>query len=337
MLSLPIVAQGVTLANDRKCPLDAEFRARFTAATSLAFQRFELFDSLRWEGSVMRQPKPWFRKQTKSWYVQIDGKQINLGTKKREAWNKYHEIMANGVSSPPTETIGALLDKYLDWCEQSLAGPTCKKNRFHINRFRDYIDPKLAATDVKPLHVQQWIDKQYRGRSATYKNIAITAVKAAFNWAAEQGYIDHSPIARMKKPRWTCREFYVPVVDWLKVLGAARGQQFKELIIVMFASGARPQEMRRFEAHHYEPELARIVLLREESKGKKRRRVIYLDDITREIVERLIASHPQGSLFRNSRGRPWPADALSARFRRLRIKLEMPKLCAYTLRHSYAH
>jgi hypothetical protein len=32
---------------------------------------------------------------------------------------------------------------------------------------------------------------------------------------------------------------------------------------------------------------------------------------------------------------PPPSDALSARFRRLRIKLGMPKLCAYTLRHSY--
>ena len=100
------------------------------------------------------------------------------------------------------------------------------------------------------------------------------ALKAALNWAAEQGYIDHSPIARMKKPRCKCREFFVPVVDWLRVLSAARGQQFKELVTVMFASGARPQEMRRIEARHYEPVLARLVLLLEESKGKKRRRVI---------------------------------------------------------------
>ena len=141
----------------------------------------------------------------------------------------------------------------------------------------------------------------------------------------------------MKKPRCACREFYVPVVDWLKVLSAARGQQFKELVIVMFASGARPQEMRHIEARHYDPELVRLVLLREESKGKKRRRVIYLDDVSRHIVEKLVASHPRRPLFRNARGCPWTADALCARFRRLRVKLGMPKLCAYALRHSYAH
>ena len=131
----------------------------------------------------MRQPKPWFRKQTKSWYVQIDGKQINLGTKKRNAWNKYYEIMANGAASASMETVATLLDKYLDWCEHNLATATFKKNRFHLKRFCAHIRSQLALTDVKPLHVQRWIDKQYSGKSATYKNIAITAVKAALNWA----------------------------------------------------------------------------------------------------------------------------------------------------------
>ena len=285
----------------------------------------------------MRQPKPWYRKQTKSWYVQIDGKQINLGSKKRNAWRKYHEIMANGAVSARTDTAILLLDKYLTWCDHNLAAATVRKNRFHLKRFGTHIKPQLTATDVKPLHVQRWIDKQYRGKSPTYKNIAITAVKAAFNWAVEQGYLDHNPVARMKKLRCDCREFFIPAVDWLRVLSAARGRQFKELVAVMFASGARPQEMRVIAARHYEPDLARLVLLREESKGTKRRRVIYLDDVSREIVERLAASYPRGPLFRNSRGRPWTSDALSARFRRLRKKLEMPKLCAYTLRHSYAH
>lgn len=336
-MTLIIAPLALASRNVIECPSDAEFCARFAAPTSLAFQRIGFFVSLRWEVSIMRQPKPWFRKRTKSWYVQIDGRQINLGTRKRDAWNRYHEIMANGVALATTETIGALLDKYLDWCEHDLAAATFKKNQFHLRRFGAHINAQLTATEVKPLHAQRWIDKQYRGRSTTYKNIAITAVKAALNWAVEQGYVDHNPFARMKKPRCTSREFFVPAVDWQRVLNTARGQEFKELVTVMFASGTRPQEIRRIEARHYESELVRLVLLREESKGRKRRRVIYLDDISREIVERLAACHPSGPLFRNSRGQPWTADALSARFRRLRIKLGMPKLCAYTLRHSYAH
>ncbi len=245
--------------------------------------------------------------------------------------------MAVGVNAVSTESVSALLERYLSWCEHNLAAATFEKNRFHLGRFGAHIEPQLMAINVTPLHVQRWIDSRYRGTSATYKNVAITAVKAAYNWAVEQGYIDHNPIARMKKPRCDCREFFVPVVDWLRVLSTARGQQFKELVTVMFASGAIPQEIRHIAARHYEPDLARIVLLREESKGKKRRRVVYLDDVSREIVERLVTSHTHGPLFRNSTGCPWTSDALSARFRRLKSKLGMPKLCAYTLRHSHPH
>ena len=34
----------------------------------------------------MRVPKPWFRKQSGTWYVQLDGKQHNLGADKAAAF-----------------------------------------------------------------------------------------------------------------------------------------------------------------------------------------------------------------------------------------------------------
>jgi len=30
----------------------------------------------------MRKPKPWFRKSTRTWYVQLDGRQVPLGPDK---------------------------------------------------------------------------------------------------------------------------------------------------------------------------------------------------------------------------------------------------------------
>ena len=74
-----------------------------------------------------------------------------------------------------------------------------------------------------------------------------------------------------------------------------------------------------------------------ESKGKRRQRVIYLDAVSRDVVQRLIRKFPTGAIFRNSQGKPWTEDALGGRFRRLKKKLGMPDLCAYSLRHSYAH
>jgi len=43
----------------------------------------------------MRQPKPFFRKFTKSWYVEIRGRQINLGRDKKLAWARYSQLMAS--------------------------------------------------------------------------------------------------------------------------------------------------------------------------------------------------------------------------------------------------
>ena len=41
----------------------------------------------------MREPKPFFRKQTQSWYVQFGKKQINLSQDKEKAWDTYHKLM----------------------------------------------------------------------------------------------------------------------------------------------------------------------------------------------------------------------------------------------------
>src|SRR5690606_36255992 len=39
----------------------------------------------------------------------------------------------------------------------------------------------------------------------------------------------------------------------------------------------------------------------------------------------------------NRYGNPWKKDAIKDRFKRLRVKLGMPGLCATVLRHSFAH
>jgi hypothetical protein len=50
---------------------------------------------------VMREPKPFFRKQTGTWYVQIGKKQHNLGPDEQVAKQKYHALMAG--RQPVTE------------------------------------------------------------------------------------------------------------------------------------------------------------------------------------------------------------------------------------------
>lgn len=287
----------------------------------------------------MRQPKPWYRKSTRSWYVQVGRKQVRLGRDKQAAWAKYYKLMSvpRGAESEGKITIATLVGLYLAWCEKNRAPSTYEKNRLHLRGFMKCVSKTLLVSDLKPHYVQRWIDTRYGGLSNTYKHTAITVLKAAMNWAVDQGYIDHSPIARVKKPQPAIRDFFVRPADWPRLLASARGQAFKDYVAVMLSTGARPQELRHVEARHFDRELRRLYFPCDESKGKRNQRAVYLDDLAFAVVERLAATHPKGPIFRNSRGRPWTRHAIGGRFRRLRARLNMPMLCAYSLRHSHAH
>ena len=46
-------------------------------------------------------PKPFFRPARGLWYVQIDGKQINLGGDKAAAYKSYHGLMQQRAEARP--------------------------------------------------------------------------------------------------------------------------------------------------------------------------------------------------------------------------------------------
>ena len=210
-------------------------------------------------------------RQTQSWYVQLGKQQVSLGRDKEAAYEEYHRLMGQRTDGVPLETdsVARLLNRYLAWIEANRARPTFEKALHHLKSFGRKIGPDLKVNRLKPYHVQRWIDADYAKLSDTYKNAAITVVKGALNWCEQQGYIAHNPIAKMKKPTPAIREFFVPAVKWPEVLAAVRGQEFKDFVIFMLDSGARPQEVCRAEARHFDRENCRLVFPASESKGKE--------------------------------------------------------------------
>lgn len=68
-------------------------------------------------------PKPFFSLKKNHWYVELDGKQINIGPDQDEAFRRYHQIMAARGTSPPAvvattadPALSAVLDEFLSWC-----------------------------------------------------------------------------------------------------------------------------------------------------------------------------------------------------------------------------
>ena len=71
----------------------------------------------------MRVRKPYFREQTQSWYVKLDGHDVPLGKDEAEAWDHYHELMAErartGKMQIANDSVVTLINRYLDWLEKT--------------------------------------------------------------------------------------------------------------------------------------------------------------------------------------------------------------------------
>ena len=74
------------------------------------------------------------------------------------------------------------------------------------------------------------------------------SIKRCLRWAKQQGYIETNPIAEMSLPRAGKREKVVTDKEWEIILGCVSDKAFRDLLIVTWETGCRPQESLRVEA-----------------------------------------------------------------------------------------
>ena len=193
-----------------------------------------------------RQPRPWFRKQTGSWYIQLNGRQVSLGKDRQKAFEKYHALMA-GNNGGGFEQVDLLLDEFLEFVKNNLAERTYETYRHYIGSFNAVAPRRIG--DLKAIHVTRWLDNQADWGDST-KNLAVRAVKRAFNWGVEQGLIERSPVASVTPPASLPRDVLLSRDQWEQLVGAVPDQEFRDYITTLRETGARPQEVRVVGAQH---------------------------------------------------------------------------------------
>ena len=236
-----------------------------------------------------------------------------------------------------TLTVHTLITKYLAWCSKHRSPRTLEWYTGHLDNFLTHLsDSKtMPAADLKPYHVIEWIDAQ-TGWGDNYSRGAIVAVQRAYNWAEEMGYLAATPLKKIKKPPARRRETYMTPEDFQIILAhLAEGDPFRDFFLFIWQTGCRPQEARHIEARHVELENERIVFPAEESKGKRTKRIIYMQGDALAIMRRLLACSPEGKLFLNRRGFPWSKFAVCNRFHRISQKTGKRMFC-YAARHGFA-
>lgn len=290
----------------------------------------------------MRQPKPFLRTDRALWYVQIDGRQYNLGRDKPAAWAEYHRLMGQrdqlgGREELVPVTVRDLLALFLADTERTASGNTFRWYHHFLQRFSKSLPPGLVINDLKPWHVQRWLADCHWGQSSIRG--AIRSVKRAFSWAVDAGHIDRSPVARLSKPANVARQTLLSDAQIALCCTAADGTA-RELITTLARTGCRVQELCAVEARHLTHGGTRWLFPANEHKTGRRTgspRVVYLTDDVAEICRRLAAASHDGKLYRNSSGRPWNSNGIRCVFRRLRAKHPtLPRdLCGTLFRHAW--
>lgn len=304
----------------------------------------------------MRRPHPRFDDRRNAWVTRVGGqlKILAKGPKNSQteatAWDAFYAHMAklgNPVegSALPVITLGQLADKYADWMKREVEAGRMKPRTLdyyhdHIQKFLDAVGGRRPALGVVPHEVEMFKTSWH----------SVQAVQRLYNWGVAMGLLRENPVRSVKKPDLGQRQRILTAGEEKDLLEAA-DKHFRPFLIAMLHTIARPQEVRALQWHHLvlEP-VAMLVLV--DFKAKKRRkdrqtavRRILLDDTMVQLLEAMVQQRkpaPADFIFLDRRGRPWTANAVRCRMRRLRRKLQLgpdangENIVAYTLRHTAA-
>lgn len=252
------------------------------------------------------------------WVVDIRGKRHYLGPDEAEAKREWHRLMSERESNVVrSEHVVAMFDEFLEWTKRNREFRTFDWYVQRLSEFARTI-PSLRIRDLKPFHVQRWIDTK---KSNGHKRGCVIAVNRALNWAAKQGLIDRNPISGMEKPAPGRRDVIVTEAAYREMLELQADQEFRDLLTFCWETGVRPQEAFALEVRHLDLAHNRCVFPENESKGKRKKRVIYLTATARQIVLRLTKVHPSGPLLRNTDGARWGRNNAACRFARIRQRM----------------
>ena len=280
-------------------------------------------------------PKPWYRPARGLWYVTIDGRQYNLGPDEQAAFEQYHRLM----NAPPEqrlsgETVAEIMDAFLEWCQIHRKPRTYEWYRDRSQQFIDFIPCGLKVSQLKPYHLQRWIDSHPNWAPGNKRN-ACRTVQRALSWAVQQGYIDKSPVQYFEKPPAGKRDQVVSDSEFQQLLALSADRSFRDLLSISWETGARPQETLRVEARHVDLDNSRWVFPAKEAKGGKLPRIVYLNEKALELTARYMEKNPTGTIFRNTKGKPWTTDAVCCRFYTIKKKTGV-RYSLYSLRHTWA-
>ena len=283
-----------------------------------------------------RAPGLWFREQNGFWYTKVAGQQIKLSQDKREARTLFHKMMARdkpaATGTACQLSVRKLCDTYLDRTRADKSDGRHEVQVLHLKKFTAGFGHRRPES-LKPHEVNDWLATLTLGGST--KALCVTIVKAAFNWATREGYLQASPLTGLKRRKVARRERVLTRDEQRRVFERV-SPAFRDFLTVLVKTGCRPfTEAARLTAAAIDFEKGRSAFTKHKNAKKGKPRVVYYPPPVLARLKELAEERPEGLLFRNRQGDAWNRDNVSKYLGHVAADLGIERFPCYSLRTTY--
>ncbi len=298
--------------------------------------------------------KPFYRSSHKCWYVKRDnGSFIRLDPEESTAYQIWQRMVASGCDSGLDATFYGLAESFVAEHEALLGKSAFDAVCRHAGTFASHVGTDRIATEISKSEVVKWLRESKPGRKRKDGSVGKSKVwslyaqrdagailKRIFKWAHDEGRIAKNPLAGLKLAQPRPRTQTVSYSMHARLIqDCQQSDKSRSFMLYLIASrcGARPQQIREVTANHVLADGTAWVFGDHKTRNKtKRPLVVYLSPCLQTLTRILAVRHPSGSMFRTDSGQSWKKDTVCRRMSRLRTRLGLPDVIAYSYRHSFA-
>jgi integrase len=290
--------------------------------------------------------EPYFNSRRNGWYLRTGKTEVFLGKSEEVAWKEYRKLLAYSTSSGEEATVSGVLLAYLDELRPTVSTERYVKVARYVRQFIAWIGDFREASALSRSDILRWLnenkasaDKPPRYWSVAAKRDAGQLVRSALRWAMNEGMISKNPAANMRleqpAPRTTTIDYETHKRLVLDAMSSNKSRSFA-LYLIASRCGARPQQIREVSKANIFHNGQAWVFTKHKTKGKTGKPLVVPLSPCLQTLSRILAEKREGNLFLNDRGVPWRKDAIALRLRRMREKLGIKGLVAYSYRHTFA-
>jgi len=285
-------------------------------------------------------------KATGLFFVRINGKQKYLGhktTTEAEAIEMRQRIIIelgaqtpNMPASNDDQKLNILFKMFLDHKKNDGVEKHRKTRNDFCNLFLERFGDQTPR-EVKPFHVEAWLEEQETWGS-TYRGNCLKILSSAFNWCHDNLDTTKNPTKGFKRPQaLTSGEEVVLTSDEFSALYSKANEIYKPIMMVLWESGARPNEILGASGDEYDEKQHAIVKMKHKTRYIGKKRIILLTPTAEAIIVEKIKEMGTGQLFWSEEKNKIQPDVFNQAVKRLKKIVGIKhKVIGYSFRHSFA-